>query len=305
MRKFKSLFLLALLAVVLLPSCSKDDEEEIIPEEDKPVVTVFDSSSKPITTINDKDAGATVPVTVKFEWGAQKSKLVSIKIETTLQGQTFVVLDTVLNKGFFNGADEQLICPYNIAVGQTTSTIKFSATDKKGRVGTTTVTVAPKGTKIPEARRVVLLAGQLNVAASYGGFYSVSLDQVYKLEDAVTNAPYIDMVYYYGNTNEATLATMSDELLYDAKKGPAGIRDVMFQFKVRNATKFASITAAQFDGATMPDATLEAKSMTQLAVGDCLAFETALKDKGVIKVVDIKGTDPKTRAIELDVKVIK
>lgn len=306
MKKFKFLLTILTLACVAFTSCT--DEDLLLPSENDPVVTVYDANNSAITTVTNLNAGEELPVTVKFEWGAQEKRLTKIKITTLIQGQTFTVLDSALSEGIFNRPDKNIIRKYNIAVGQTPSSVTFEAVDTKGRVGSTTVSIAPKGMSIPAVRRVVLLAGQLNTAAPYGGFYSVSVDKSYKLKDAVTNAPYIDFVYYYGATNAATLATMSDAVLYDQANGPAGIKEVMPQFQVRNATKFAAATTENFDNGTLPAAAdFAAVSKTKLAVGDCLAFKTVLGFNGLIKVVKIMGsnTNGTDRAIELDVKMVK
>lgn len=302
MRKFKFLLFSFVLAGAAFTSCSKDDVLDVL-EADKPVVTVSRDGAS-ITTINDKNAGDIVPVTVHFAMGAQDARLDKIKITTVMQGQSFVVLDSTLSEGLFNRADKSLDRAYNIAVGQTLSTVTFETKDVDGRVGSTTITVAPKGTVIPKVERLTLyLAGQLNVAANYGGFYSVSIDKVFKLKDAVTNAQLVDFVYYYGATNAATLAPISDQLLNTV----AGIKDVIGQFNVLNATKFARATAENYTAGTMPAVTFVAEGQTKLAAGDCLAFKTVLGQSGLIRVVSVNGssTTGTDRSITIDVKVVQ
>lgn len=308
MRKFKFLVFSMLLAGAAFTSCTPDELLDV-PELDKPVVTVFkdlDGQKVAITSINNTNAGEEMPVTVRFDMGAQKNRLERIKITTIIGNQSFVVLDSALNTGIFNRGDKMFERKYNIAVGQTISRMTFEAIDSKGVVGSTTVTITPKGSVVPNVNRVVLLAGQLNVAAPYGGFYSVALAKDYKLKDAVTNAPYIDFVYYYGGTHAATLAPISEAILYDQVNGPAGIRDVMPEFVQRNATQFAKVAADNFTNKTFPNnATFAVAGMRGLAVGDCIAFKTAFGLNGLIKVNKIMGTTQETRAIEIDVMVIQ
>ena len=304
MRKFKFLMFSLLLAGAAFTSCSKDDLLDV-PELDNPVVTIK-RDGVAITTINDKNAGEVVPVVARFDMGAQKDRLEKIKITTEIQGKPYVVLDSTLNDGWFNRGDKYLERKYNIAVGQTISRITFETKDVKGHVGSTTITVTPNGSVKPNVNRVVLLAGQLNTSAPYGGFYSVALAKDYKLKDAVTNAPYIDFVYYYGGTHAATLAPISEAILYDQVNGPAGIRDVMPEFVQRNPTQFAKVTADNFTNKTFPNnATFAVAGMRGLAVNDCIAFKTAFGLNGLIKVNKIMGTTQETRAIEIDVMVIQ
>ena len=302
-----------LLAGAAFTSCSKDDLLDV-PELDNPVVTVFkdlDGQQVAITSINNTNTGEEMPVTVRFDMGAQKDRLEKIKISTEIQGQTFVVLDSTLNDGWFNRGDKYLERKYNIAVGVTTSKITFETKDVKGRVGSTTITVTPKGSFSPEVERVKLyLAGQLNTTASYGGFYSVATNKAYKLKDAVTNAQFVDFVYYYGATNEATLAPLQ-EVTEIGKPQPlttvAGIKDYIGQFNVLNKTLFARATADNYTKGTMTTATLEKKGQTKLAAGDYLAFKTVLGQSGLIRVVSVNGTNITgiDRSVTIDVKVIQ
>lgn len=291
------------LAGAAFTSCSKEDLLNA-PEADKPVVTINRDGAS-ITTINDKNAGEVVPVVARFDMGAQQDRLEKIKISTLVGGQTFVVLDSTLNSGWFNRGDKFLERNYNIAVGQSLSTITFETTDVKGRVGTTTITVAPKGTSVPKTERVVLLAGQLNTTANYGGFYSVSIDKVFKLSDAVTNAQLVDFVFYYGVNNAATISPISDPVIHDKVNGPTGIKDVMDQFAVCNTTTFAMASENDYTTGVLPTGTFTAVGQTKLAVGDYRAFKTVLGQKGIFKVVSLDGTDGSNRSITLDVKVIQ
>lgn len=309
MRKFKFLLFAFVLAGAAFTSCSKDDLLDA-PEADKPVVTVNRDGAS-ITTINDKDAGEIVPVAVHFAMGAQDDRLNKIKITTVVQGQSFVVLDSTLSEGMFNRADKSLDRNYNIAVGQTPSAVTFETQDVDGRVGSVTINVAPKGTSLPEynVSRVVLLAGQLNTAANYGGFYSVSVNKVFKLKDAVTNSQLVDIVYYYGNTNAATITSISDPLISDKVNGPAGIKDYMDQFNVRNATMLASATATDWEANSISGVAVDKFSskvgQTQLKVGSYIAFKTVLGYNGLIRVDAISGSAQETRSITLGVKIVK
>lgn len=307
MRKFKLLAMSLLLAGAAFTSCTKDDLLDA-PEADKPVVTVKQNGVA-VTSIT-AEAGETVPVVVRFDMGAQEDKLEKVKISTTIGSQTFTVLDSTLNAGWFNGADKFHEEKYNVAVGQTISTITFQAVDKKGRIGSTTISVGPKGTVSLKPQRVVLLAGQLNTTSTYGGFYSVMTDKTYKLEDAVFNAQYVDFVYYYGDTNGATISPLSDPIFkkVDAAGkyvGPTNYDNIIRKFAFLNATKFAVATSDEYTNGKMPAASLVADGQIKLNVGDCRAFQTVLGQKGIFKVVKMEGTNGSNRSITLDVKVIQ
>ena len=304
-----------MLAGAAFTSCSKDDLVDV-PETDKPVVTVYnvDASGNKTTaitsTVNSYEVGEVVPVIVRFDMGAQEDKLTRVKITTMIQGQSFVVLDSTLNDGWFNGADKFHEEKYNIAVGQTPSTIEFRTWDKKNREGVSTITVGPKGTVSPKVQRVVLLAGQLNTTSTYGGFYSVMTDKTYKIEDAVINAQYVDLVYYFGATNGATISPLSDPVFAQKDAtgkytGPTNYDNIIRKFAFLNATKFLAATTDNYNNGVMPTGNFVAAGQTNLKVGDCRAFVTVLGQKGIFQVKAMGGTDGSNRSITLDLKVIQ
>lgn len=319
MRKFKFLlFSIVLAGAAAFTSCSADELLNV-PELDKPVVKVFnaDASGNKTTEItapvNSYEVGTVVPVVVRFDMGAQEDKLTKVKIMNKIGEQTFTVLDSTLNDGWFNGADKFHEEKFKIIVGHTPSTVTFETVDKKGRVGSATITVGPKGTVSTKVERVVLLAGQLNTTAEYGGFYSVATDQQYKPSEAVLSAQYIDFVFYYGNTYKATIAPISDEIfrsfkVIDGKNtyvGPTGYYELVKKFTVKNPTEFIKATAENYTNGTMPTGTYAAAQQTDLQLGDYRAFKTVLGQKGIFKVVNLGGTDGSNRSITLDVKIVK
>ena len=302
------------LAGAAFTSCSKDDLVDV-PEADKPVVTVYnvDANGNKTTAITapvtSYEVGAVVPVVVRFDMGAQEDKLTKVKITTKIGAQSFTVLDSTLNDGWFNGADKFHEEKFKIIVGQTPSTITFETVDKKNRVGSTTITVGREGMVSPEAHRLVLLAGQLNTTAEYGGFYSVATDKQYKPSEAVLSAQYIDFVFYYGGTQFATIAPLSDGIFTyfenGVYKGPANYYELVKKFTVKNPTEFAVASADNYTNGVMPTGTYAAARQMNLQVGDCRAFKTVLGQKGIFQVKALGGTEGSNRSITLDLKVIQ
>jgi len=315
MRKIKFLLFSVLLAGAAFTSCSPEELIDV-PDVDKPVVTLYNAvngvKTTKITTstITGDKVGDVVPVVVLFEMGAKNDKLTRVQITTTIGGQSFTVLDSTLNDGWFNAADKSHEKLYNIAVGQLPSTIEFRTWDKNKREGVKTITVGPKDLVSVKTQRVVLLAGQMNITSPYGGFYSVMTDKTYKLDDAVINAQYVDFVYYFGTKHGATISPLSDPIfsskdaagVYD---GPTNYNNIIRKFAVLNPTTFLTATAADYDGGVMPKGDFKAEGQRNLAVGDYRAFTTILKQKGIFKVVSLTGTDGSNRRIDLDVKIIK
>lgn len=132
--------------------------------------------------------------------------------------------------------------------------------------------------------------------ASEGSSFASIDGTIYSWSDASNNSEKIDLVYFYGATNEATIAAPDDS---DAES--------VFDFSnwtTQNSTKFGTttLTANDFDAIDddieiKEEATeLTASKVNQLSVDDVIAFETASSSanaskKGLIKINSIT-TDP-------------
>ncbi|WP_143017198.1 hypothetical protein [Catalinimonas alkaloidigena] len=150
----------------------------------------------------------------------------------------------------------------------------------------------------------VLLGGNQNT--TYGSFYDVDGGgKVYKIADAKANSAMIDIVYFYGPTNLATLAAPDDEsvdvVYVNSPSRPS-------TWDTQNSTKFVKtdLAMADFDAATAGtiNATITESGdskANELAEGDVVAFETADGQKGWIYVNSIDTErDPTTGQQEYD-----
>ncbi|TNE81388.1 MAG: hypothetical protein EP332_04510 [Bacteroidetes bacterium] len=126
--------------------------------------------------------------------------------------------------------------------------------------------------------------------ATYGSFWSFNTFQALLTADANSNPGTIDMIYYYGATNKATLAAPDDAQV-------AQVHASVANWGTRNATQFrkTTLTSADFDNITMSDAidtevaagsTL--KMANDLQVGDVVLFLTAgNKTYGLLRINSI------------------
>ena len=148
----------------------------------------------------------------------------------------------------------------------------------------------------------ILMGAQTNT--TLGSFLDADEGDVYLIADANSNSEIIDIVYYYGSSNLATLTAPDDETV----NGGAGNLSLCVGFATKNATRFTStsITATEFDaidsGAEIAALSgLDESKMTDLAIDDVIGFETEDGKKGLIKVADMEtGSDG---TITIDVKV--
>ena len=139
-------------------------------------------------------------------------------------------------------------------------------------------------------------------------FFSLEDNQLMQLATAVSSSEKVDIIYYYGNANEATLCAPADtdvEAFEDANDTP-----IVSRFNTRNNTKLAAVemsegdfTAIVHDGpitSNEPEST--ATAVTNLAVGDVLFAETVGGKKSLILVKEITGGQG-TSEITIEVKI--
>ena len=138
----------------------------------------------------------------------------------------------------------------------------------------------------------VLMGAQ---ASTTGSFLDANTGNVYTQADANDNQELIDVIYYFGSSNAATLCAPNDETV----NGGAGNLALCESWTTHNATTFGSslFTIAEFDAMTddsqlLSIANLTNSKATDLAVDNIIAFETVDGKKGLIKVSDlISATD--------------
>ncbi|MFP3859952.1 MAG: hypothetical protein ACLFUW_03935 [Bacteroidales bacterium] len=137
--------------------------------------------------------------------------------------------------------------------------------------------------------------------SDHGSFLDAHSGTVYLVSDAMNNQEDIDMLYFYGSTNEATIAAPDDE---DAEQFNVYELD---NWDTRNATRFTDLLDINFAGIeTEADIEDEVSSPENtksnlLEIGDVVGFETVDEKKGVFEVVDIAtGTEG---YIEINIKI--
>ncbi len=285
-------FLFAILVMASVPfftSCSKDTTTADV----KPTInfiggTGFTSGD---VTLN---AGDAIKVGISaFSNSSSKAKLKNLKVVRTFNNTPFVALDSTFSTtDAFNITLESFAYP---AAG--TERWTFTITDKDGESAeisfniTTTTTSA--GGPIKSYNQVIL--GSYDNSA-YGSSFASSDGTVYTLANAKTNAAKIDWMYYYGATNNATLASPNDatvtEIFTSSTNGPS-------TWSVRNDTRFAKVNLPS--GLTWDSITTDLEIITLatgisdtktnlLTAGQIVAFNTVAGKKGLIKIESITGT---------------
>ena len=145
----------------------------------------------------------------------------------------------------------------------------------------------------------VLMGAQ---SSTTGSFLDANTGTVYVQATANTNQSLIDVVYYYGNTNLATLCAPNDETV-----GGGGTNFSLCEgWTTKNATTFgpSSVTSAEFDAMTDDSVLseisgLSATKSTSLDVSNVIAFMTADGKKGLIKVSALEAVNTGTITINV------
>ena len=286
MRKF--VFLLAsvfMTGLIFFTSCSKD---ETVTGDQKPSLTLqvgadYISANTSVTVSSPIKIGIRA-----MSNGTSNAKLASFTMSRTFGGST-QTYDSTFSSSTFN---VDLNTEANKSVGD--ETFLFTVRDKDGQSNTLTIIITTTSS-----------AGEINVfsmkimgaQANANGSSFASIDgTVYKLADAKANAAKVDLLYYYGATDFATIAAPNDvhagEVYNNATNG-------LQTWSKLNATKFKLITdVVNFDGITNDQVIVEQCAsgvtetrITNLTVGKLLAFITESGKDGILKIDAITGTN--------------
>ena len=187
--------------------------------------------------------------------------------------------------------------------------IGFTACEKEEDEPTPNPTPTDAGINTYSAK---IFGDQANNSA--GSFFSASNGMVYTQAQAKANDSVVDLLYYYGATNRATLANPTDAdaaTIFDnvttglqtwVTKNNTEIRSTLLTAEMFNAVAADSTLIQLYDAAAGGPAGTAA---TDLAVGDVIAFKTTKNKKGFIKVVTIIENNSNADYITVDVKVQK
>jgi hypothetical protein len=185
--------------------------------------------------------------------------------------------------------------------------MKFVIEDADGQTAELTVTVTVQ--ESINTFTAILLGGQLN--PDLGSFYSTGLDSVMYLAAARNNSEKIDLVYYYGTNNKASIVAVADSQLGDVPQFAE-----CTTWATKNATLLKLTSGLTWNNILIgPDVDAAVTNLTdmhvnQLAIDDIVAFQTASTSsnpdkKGLFKVLEINGTSGADRSMKIEVKIKK
>jgi hypothetical protein len=290
----KAHVIIGLLFFAMLTLFIKCTEEEAI----GPTVSLYGGE------FIDADATVAPGAVLAFSWHAQKgdAKLESVTItrdQVALSGWNAKEIPNSQNENYTDTA--LLEAPLN----EGAYTYEIIVTDKDAMTASKSVVITVDASMAGGpivTYTAILMGAQSNV--DLGSFLDIETGDVYLIGPATTNQSIIDVVYYYGSQNLATLTAPDDATV----GGGSGNLSLCESWTNKNATRFGttSITAAEFDD-IVNDIDIVAQTgitnskETQLTVGKVLSVMTVGGKKGLIKVAAI--TTGTAGSITIDVKI--
>jgi len=266
-------FLMA--STLVLGACSKTDT----PPGGSPIAVTLNPTTK---TVNAGDS-LSIACTITDQ-NNLKDVVISEVIGTGSSAQ--------LQSYTISGKSYQFNYVYHVpaVTSGTQIVITFTVDDASNtQTATTTITVGTSVANDFSSYSAVLL-GSYN-DPSVGSFYGSSNNTVYTVNSASSNQSLIDMVFYFGATNQYTLAAPSDGSFgANSNQINLGIQNWgtrnATSFKTTSLSDFSSITkAADIAAAYSAGSNADTKA-TQLAAGSIIAFQTAHAKYGLCKIVD-------------------
>lgn len=276
MKNLKSFFLGAIVCAVAATGCNKDNENPIISD-----ASLSDATPNVGDTV-------TLTATISDVEGLAKIRVLELAGASTTGSEVF--------QADAEGGSYSLTYDYvvsaNAADGEQV-TLRIEATDdnkKEDLVNVVTEDVdfvvtypAPTGNQL--AHYSAVLMGAHN-NATLGSFYSSSDNTVRLQADANSNSSLIDIIYYYGSTNFATLTAPDDATV----NGGPGNLSLATGFTTKNATRFGSTTldfAANNTDVNFGSLTFPQSKINSLAASTTYCFITAAGKMGLLWIEQI------------------
>lgn len=202
--------------------------------------------------------------------------------------------------------DIEFVVPETMADGAVL-TLTFTASNTEQTVVSRTVNVVIPPGEINTYTAVIMSDLENPEGKS---FYSIEDNIRMNINEAIAASGTVDLIYYYGATNKATLCAPADKAVEAFKDSKEEV--IVNKFTTRNNTKLAAVTmtVAEFNAVTN-DVAIKAKTPTatntavpSLAKDNIIWCESVTGKKALVKVVSIAGTQSNS-FITIEVKVQK
>ena len=305
--KFILMLLMALPLGLVFTACSDDEEE------DAPASGTISFISDPAHDDNVVEAapGESIEIIMRFRRGDYRPEGFEVFSRIGETGQE----NSIATGDLADEADQTVTFDYEVPMDANDGdriNLRFEVSQRNASNVSRSFVVQVSGeaeTVAINAYTAKLLGGQNN--ASNGSFFSTQNGEIYTVAQARDNQSMIDFIYYYGSTNQATIAGPTDDGA--EQYSVFGLAD----WNTRNATEFktvdvtpeAFIAIGDEEGAQI-NAAIAAGSdkdpitrARQLSVDNVFGFVTAGGKEGLVHVAEIEeGGDG---SITINVKVVE
>jgi hypothetical protein len=252
MKKFGLLFLIAIFGVstISLNSCKKDDDDDITPPSLAPVIEI----TAPNWPTGQGDVSSDIPVNISFTAKSNPNtnkdlEEITVTVRFSTGGDTTIYDEIVPNnESKYKVVNLVWNVPQSAPHGST-QTLTITVTDKSNAKGTKQLIMKVIDNTNMSTFENIELASWTN-AAPYS-FLDPRTGKKYNIDEArlsTTIQRSIDIVYYFGTANAASIAAPSVER-FDNGSGSDYITSLqVFQWGTRNATTFRKL-GVDFDDA--------------------------------------------------------
>jgi hypothetical protein len=257
-----------------------------------------------ITSGTTVEAAANSTITITWRANAGDANLKSFTIK---EGNVPIVDEDFVDWNEYNiptSDNEAFVGSARVAIGSEGTSFTLTVTDNDGLTETETVTVTIGGTAGGINEFTAVLMGAQTSAT--GSTLDADAGIVYSITGgaAASHAAAIDILYYYGNTNAATIAAPNDPTV----NGTSGDFTWTQSWTVQNPTKLgiSALTLSQFNDITDDSYLSTISGLTEtklinLNIGNVIEFITASGKKGALKVTALANGP--TGSITIDVKI--
>lgn len=332
--RLKSFIMLSAITL-FITSCSSDSNDDIFIDPTDPVtfdgeLSVFETGTDNRTLMIDGSnvSGNNAIVRVAFRSSNTMRRLYVTQNVSDFGAEPYnfavggVTVDDKkdgsLDLSSDNGDEFEFAIPFPVptsadskivyTIWATTGRGDFRDISKRNAISDTavgTITITGSGTSTANGIKSftqTMLAAPLGDGSSET-FISLFNNEVYVINDGIETAALWDFGYYYGATQNASLASTANY--------PTNIIDVpaISELDASELNNFYITTSSiDFDAVTSASdlngiATPTSERVTGLSEGDVLEFVDQYGNKGVIKVIEISGTDGTGDFIKIDIKV--
>lgn len=272
----KSILMLSIASLAILSSCSKEDDNAEVTD-----VKVEISTTPTGSVIENSIVTLNVTAT-----GSASNKLKSISVSRSDN-------KVVLSKSLSGTSSTEVIVD---TVGTAASyTYTVAITGEKGSPATKTVTIttrkAPSELEVPNP---IPLYAQQNGAGDNPNFLRLTSPfSPYTTAEFAANKSNVNLCFYYGNSNKATISSPTDAVMQTLYSG-------LTWSGVSNTSLFkTNLTIAQYDAIVASNTdeqiitlasgvTTWSNTITQLEVGNVVLFKLSTGELGLIKVNGIE-----------------